>query len=84
MAGTAGHDEVVREDAHSWKCKFPLAERPEPRYTDKIALERRPSLDIGRLAVMFAQSLGSLIEKMRNIITKLLILVVPWRTAGGG
>ena len=35
-------------------------------------------------SVCSAQPLGSLGRQMRNIITKLLIVVVPRRTAGGG
>jgi hypothetical protein len=35
-------------------------------------------------ASMFAQPLGSIISLMRNIITKLLIAVVPRRIAGDG
>jgi len=33
---------------------------------------------------MFAQPLGSLSGNMRNIITKLLIVVVPWHAARDG
>src|SRR5262245_11262421 len=44
----------------------------------------RPSLDIDTLLAMFAQPSGSMTRRMRNIITKLLIVVVPWRAAGDG
>jgi hypothetical protein len=43
-----------------------------------------PCLDIRAMAAMFAQPLGSLSRQMRNIITKLLLIVVPRRTAGDG
>jgi hypothetical protein len=43
-----------------------------------------PCLDIREMADMFAQPLGSLSNQMRNIITKLLIVVVPRPTAGDG
>jgi len=41
-------------------------------------------LDFRDLGSMFAQPLGSLSGNMRNIITKLLIVVVPRRAAGDG
>ncbi len=44
----------------------------------------RPCLDIRALAAMFAQPLGRLGRLVRNIITKLLIAVVPGHTAGDG
>jgi hypothetical protein len=43
-----------------------------------------PSLDFQGLAAITAQPLGSSGGYMRNIITKLLIVVVPRRTAGDG
>ncbi len=42
------------------------------------------TLDFPGLAAMFAQPLGSPGGYMRNKITKLLIVVVPRRTAGDG
>ena len=68
----------------AWFPILPLAEPGERRYTAKIARERPHCLDIRALAAMFAQPLGSLSHSMRNIISKLLIIVVPRRTAGGG
>jgi hypothetical protein len=47
-------------------------------------VERPPRLDIWAMVAMFAQPLGSLSGQMCNIITKLLIAVVPRRIAGGG
>ena len=44
----------------------------------------RPSLDFRGSGGITAQPLGSLSRQMRNIITKLLIVVVPRRTAGDG
>jgi hypothetical protein len=43
-----------------------------------------PSLDFWGRAAITAQPLGSLGGNMRNKITKLLIVVVPRRTAGDG
>jgi hypothetical protein len=60
------------------------------RRTGKSRLQLRhceigwPCLDIGTLAAMFAQPSGSFVRRLRNIITKLLIVVVAGRTAGDG
>ena len=44
----------------------------------------RLCLDIGVSVAMFVQPLGSLLGNMRNIITAILIVVVPRRIAGDG
>ncbi len=41
-------------------------------------------LDFSGLSSMFRATFGKSGRPMRNIITKLLIVVVPRRTAGGG
>jgi hypothetical protein len=41
-------------------------------------------LDIRRFSSMFRATFGKSSSHMRNIITKLLIVVVPGRTALGG
>ena len=64
--------------------KLPLAEAKNPRYADEIALTLMHRLDNGAVRSMFAQPLGSQLGVMRNIITILLIVVVPRRTAGDG
>jgi hypothetical protein len=64
--------------------QLPLAERRIPRYPDKITLTSRLRLDIGAWLATVAQPLGSLLGIMRNIITALLIVVVPRRIAGDG
>lgn len=64
--------------------QIPLAEPHKPRYLDKIARKRRLCLDIGAAPAMVAQPLGSSLAVMRNIITILLIVVVPRRIAGDG
>ena len=51
-------------------------------YTNRA--EQGLPLTFGGSPLWFAQPLGSLSGHMRNKITKLLILVVPRRTAGGG
>jgi hypothetical protein len=63
--------------------KFTLAERRKPA---KLEIERDLCLwlDFQSSGSMFAQPLGSLSGQMRNKITKLLIVVVPRRTAGDG
>jgi hypothetical protein len=63
--------------------KFTLAERPEPGYSPKVA-EKAASLDFWGLMAITAQPLGSPSGSMRNKITKLIIVVVPRRTAGDG
>ena len=50
----------------------------------EIACSCRLPLTFGGLDAMVAQPLGSPSRQMRNIITKLLIVVVPRRTAGDG
>ncbi|OAF18011.1 hypothetical protein AXW67_05685 [Bradyrhizobium neotropicale] len=68
-----------------WRCRnFPLAEPREHRYTAKIAWEWPLCLDIQALVAMFRATFGKPGAAMRNIITKLLIAVVPRHTAGGG
>jgi hypothetical protein len=59
----------------------PNARNPGKLKKSRIVL---PSLDFPGFAVMFAQPLGSPSGYMRNKITKLLIVVVPRRTAGDG
>jgi hypothetical protein len=63
--------------------KFTLAECPEPGYSSK-SLEKAASLDFWGLMAITAQPLGSSSRNMRNKITKLIIVVVPRRTAGDG
>jgi hypothetical protein len=78
----AGHDE-----AGGLRMAGP-ANSPSPNARNPAKLEKlrrlTPSLDFRGLAAITAQPLGSLSLNMRNIITKLLIVVVPKRTAGGG
>jgi hypothetical protein len=50
----------------------------------KSSAEPAARLDFPVLDGMFAQPLGSPSADMRNKITKLLIVVVPRHTAGGG
>jgi hypothetical protein len=59
---------------------------PNVRNPVKVQFERfvPALLDFWGLAAMFAQSSRSLSRHMRNKITKLLIVVVPRRTAGDG
>jgi hypothetical protein len=76
---------VPPNDALLCRCSiFALAERPERRYGMKRQAEWPMCLDIWAVEAMYAQPLGSLSGQMRNIITKLLITVVPRRIAGGG
>jgi hypothetical protein len=63
--------------------KFTLAECPEPGYSPEIA-GKAASLDFWGLMAITAQPLGSPSRNMRNKITKLIIVVVPRRTAGDG
>ena len=72
------HDGSVAPHA---EAAIPLAERRNPV---KLSKSRwRLPLTSG-LAAITAQPLGSPSRQMRNIITKLLIVVVPRRTAGDG
>jgi len=66
------------------KAQFSLS--PNARNPAKLPKSRQatPSLDFPGAAAMFAQPLGSPSGYMRNKITKLLIIVVPRRTAGDG
>jgi hypothetical protein len=59
---------------------------PKGRNTVKLKKSRvvPASLDFPGFAAMFAQSLGSPSRDMGNKIAKLLIVVVPRRTAGDG
>jgi hypothetical protein len=63
--------------------KFTLAECPEPGYSLET-VGKAASLDFWDLMAITAQPLGSLSRTMRNKITKLIIVVVPRRTAGDG
>jgi hypothetical protein len=63
--------------------KFTLAECLEPGYSPEIA-PNAASLDFWGRAAITAQPLGSPSGSMRNKITKLIIVVVPRRTAGDG
>ena len=61
-----------------------LAEREKPGYSCAIAKSAFRALTLARWRVWFAQPSGSFVRRMRNIITKLLIVVVAGRTAGDG
>jgi hypothetical protein len=50
----------------------------------QLSVILRWRLDFWPFGSMFAQPLGSLSRTMRNIITKILIVVVPRRIAGDG
>jgi hypothetical protein len=74
---------MTSDDAHA--CKAHFCPRRTPGTTLSSANRAAaPSLDFWGLAVKVAQPLGSLDGEMRNKITKLLIIVVPRRTAGDG
>ena len=54
------------------------------RLRSQLSASYRLALTFGVWQLCFAQPLGSLSRPMRNKITKLLIVVVPRRTAGDG
>src|ERR1700692_4752146 len=66
--------------------KLPNSLSPNARTPANLLISRpaTPSLDFLGFAAMFAQPLGSPSGYMSNKITKLLIVVVPRRTAGDG
>jgi hypothetical protein len=59
-------------------------EMPKTRLNCTNRAERRLPLTFGGSPLWFAQPLGSPSGHMSNKITKLLIVVVPRRTAGNG
>src|ERR1700730_18487473 len=67
-------------------CKEHFRSRPGQKTPISLQIMRvvPTSLDIWGPADITAQPLGSSSRKMRNKITKLLIVVVPRRTAGDG
>jgi hypothetical protein len=79
-----------RNDEARWhplflaNAAFSHSRRAEKEAKLQIDAIYRPQLDFRALDGMFAQPLGSLSRSMRNIITKLLLIVVPRRAAGDG
>jgi|GEM_PF-3928070 len=68
-------------------ARFPNFLSPNPGNTATLPKSRgngRIALTSGLWPLCFAQPLGSRAPAMRNIITNLLIAVVPRHTAGGG
>jgi hypothetical protein len=69
---------------HGWNGEIRTRRKPGTPLSSKNRAKWPPSLDFRGLAAINAQPLGSPSRQMRNIITKLLIVVVPRRTAGDG
>ena len=70
-------------------ARQPCAEKHSPNAGNpaklqKVTLRGRLPLTSGVWSLCSAQPLGSPSYEMRNIITKILIVVVPRRTAGDG
>ena len=76
-----GHDEAGARMAGTRNLPSPNVRNPA-----KLRIERfvPPSLDFWSLEGMVRATFGKSEPTMRNIITKLLIVVVPRRTAGDG